>query len=88
MKGLLVDKDYDGTASPAFLLHDIKAYGNAAAKETDEKCYHIDCLSDEIYGSINAACWDGLITKEGDEHLREKFLGIEDISQDIYQRFV
>ncbi len=47
-----------------------------------------DCLSDEIDGSINTACWDGLITKEGDEHLREKFLGIEDVLQDIYQRFV
>lgn len=38
----------------------------------------MDCLLDEIYGSINGAYWDGLISKDVGEYLRVKYLGIEE----------
>ena len=69
----------DENALPVFLKHDIDAYLSAVKKEkeTGEKCWHMDCLQDEIYGSINAAYWDGLIDKDVAEYLREKYLGID-----------
>ena len=70
----------DESTLPAFLKHDIDAYLSAVKKEkeTGEKCWHMDCLQDEIYGSINAAYWDGLISKDVGEYLREKYLGIDE----------
>ena len=68
----------DESTLPAFLKHDIDAYIEAVRKEkeTGEQCLHMDCLLDEIYGSINGAYWDGLISKDVGEYLREKYLGI------------
>ena len=40
-------------------------------------CTHIDCLLDELYGSINAAQWDKEITVEEANYLRDKYLGEE-----------
>ena len=34
----------------------------------------LDCLMDEVYGSINGAYWDGQISEEHSNHLREKYL--------------
>lgn len=34
----------------------------------------LDCLWDELYGSINANLWGGRITEEQAHHLREKYL--------------
>ena len=70
----------DETTLPAFLQHDIDVYLSAVdkEKETGEKCWHMDCLLDEIYGSINGAYWDGLIDKETAECLRERYLGIDE----------
>ena len=35
---------------------------------------YLDCLWDEVYGSINANQWGGRITVEQANHLREKYL--------------
>lgn len=35
---------------------------------------YLDCLWDELYGSINANQWGGRITEEQATHLREKYL--------------
>lgn len=35
---------------------------------------YLDCLWDEVYGSINANQWGGRITEEQANHLREKYL--------------
>lgn len=56
---------------PKFLLHDIeeiKKYKN------DKNCTFFDCLKDELYGSINAAQIDGIITKDFADYLRNKYL--------------
>ncbi|GLC80755.1 helix-turn-helix domain-containing protein [Lacrimispora brassicae] len=41
-----------------------------------EQVLHLDCLSDELYGAINADLWSGLITEEQAGYLREKYLGL------------
>lgn len=38
---------------------------------------HIDCLQDEVYGSINSAMVDHEISEEQAEYLRSKYLNIE-----------
>jgi plasmid maintenance system antidote protein VapI len=48
-----------------------------------EQVLHIDCLSDELYGAINADFWAGLITEEQADYLREKYLGLGG-KEDIY----
>ena len=70
----------DESTLPALLKYDIDAYMEAVKKEkeTGEQCLHMDCLLDEIYGSINAAYWDGLISKDVGEYRREKYLGIDE----------
>ncbi len=35
---------------------------------------YLDCLYDNLYGSINADLWAGCITEEQANHLREKYL--------------
>jgi plasmid maintenance system antidote protein VapI len=39
-----------------------------------EKVLHLDCLSDELYGAINANLWGGCITEEQANYLRKKYL--------------
>lgn len=41
--------------------------------ETEQVLY-LDCLSDEICGSINANLWSGRITEEQAGYLRKKYL--------------
>lgn len=53
-------------------MHDIEEWKNKT-----EKNRHIwDCLWGELYGSINSAQWDNVITKEQADYLRDKYLGI------------
>lgn len=39
-----------------------------------ERVSHLDCLYDDLYGSINAAQWGGDITREQADYLRKKYL--------------
>lgn len=39
-----------------------------------QQVLHLDCLWDELYGSINANQWGGVITKEQADYLRRKYL--------------
>ena len=39
-----------------------------------EQVSHLDCLYDDLYGSINAAQWGGEITMEQADYLRKKYL--------------
>lgn len=41
-----------------------------------ENVLHLDCLWSELYGSINADLWAGIITDEQARYLRDKYLGI------------
>ena len=44
-----------------------------------QDCRYLDCLWDELYGSINASQWGWEITKEQADYLRQKYLfGPED----------
>ncbi len=56
---------------PKYLLKDIENY---LKYKDDKKCNFVDCLKDEIYGSINSALYSGEITKEMAEYLREKYI--------------
>ena len=55
---------------PQYLKHDIEEY---IKNKDNPKCTVIDCLLDEIYGSINSALWDGEITEEQANYLRDKY---------------
>lgn len=69
---------------PYFLRHDIeelvKAENNVA---NGIPCYHIDCLEDELYGSISSAYYGKIISKEEAEYLRLKYLGIDKSFPDL-----
>ena len=55
---------------PKYLENDINEY----LKYKDDKiCTVIDCLIDEIYGSINSALYSDEITKEQANYLRDKY---------------
>lgn len=55
---------------PKYLKHDIDEY---LKYKDDKTCLHIDCLLDEIYGSINAALYDNEITLNQAKYLRNKY---------------
>ena len=58
---------------PPYLQHDI----NALIEGKKKQILYLDCLFDEVYGSINSAYYDGCITKEQADYLRQKYLGME-----------
>lgn len=58
---------------PLYLQHDI----NALIEGKKKQVLYLDCLFDEVYGSINSAYYDGCITKEQADYLRQKYLGME-----------
>lgn len=64
------DRGYLEVNLPAYLQHDIDALQRGLA----EQPLYLDCLYDELYGSINAAEWDEEITHEQAAYLREKYL--------------
>ena len=58
---------------PPYLQHDI----NALIEGKKKQVLYLDCLFDEVYGSINSAYYDGCITKEQADYLRQKYLRME-----------
>ena len=64
------EKDMYDVNLPKYLYDDIKAL-LIGIKENSTL---LDCLMDEVYGSINGAYWDGQISEEHADHLREKYL--------------
>ena len=69
----------DERTLPVFIQHDIKELVKARQEEktTGKTCLHMDCLENELYGSINAAYYDKLISKQEGEYLRKKYLKID-----------
>lgn len=55
---------------PKYLKHDIEEY---LKYKDDKDCKHIDCLINEIYGSINSALYSDEITFEQANYLRDKY---------------
>ncbi len=47
---------------------------DALLKGRKDKVLYVDCLSDDLYGSINADFWAGNITEKQANYLREKYL--------------
>ena len=55
---------------PVYLQNDI----NNLVRELEKKSSSIiDCLLEEVYGSINSAYYDREITKEEADYLRDKY---------------
>lgn len=65
-----MNKDYLETDLPASIQ---KAIAELLQGEK-EQVLHLDCLSDELYGAINANLWGGCITEEQADYLRNKYL--------------
>ena len=63
-------KKYWESNLPPFLQHDIDALLEGKKKQV----LYVDCLLDEVYGSINSAYYDGSISKEQADYLRQKYL--------------
>ena len=60
---------------PAAIQKDIDAYLEGIRTQSSV----LDCLWDELYGSVNASQWGWEITKEQADYLRQKYLfGPED----------
>ena len=55
---------------PPYLQHDLDSY----IRGVSENSSLWDCLWGELYGSINGAYYDGLITAEHAHYLRAKYL--------------
>lgn len=72
--GKPTNKAYMEKNLPPYLQHDIDALIEG---RKDKTCLHIDCLEDEVYGSINSAYVDGRISEDQAWYLREKYLGME-----------
>ena len=72
--GKPVDKSYLEVNLPGYLQHDIDALVEG---ENDPDCLHVDCLEDEVYGSINLVLYGHEINDEQARYLRKKYLGME-----------
>lgn len=55
---------------PPYLQKDI----NALIRGRENGVSYLDCLLDELYGSINSAMWDEEISAEQAAYLRERYL--------------
>ncbi len=64
------DRSYLEVNLPPYLQHDI----DALRQGLEQDVLYLDCLFDELYGSINSAEWDDEITHEQAAYLREKYL--------------
>ena len=64
------DRSYLEVNLPPYLQHDIDALQQGLAQDV----LYLDCLFDELYGSIHSAEWDDEITHEQAAYLREKYL--------------
>ncbi len=63
---------------PAFLQKDIDALKQGLI----DKPLYLDCLYDEVYGSINSAFWGSEISDAQAKYLRAKYLGIGEENYD------
>ncbi|MDO5717031.1 MAG: hypothetical protein Q4Q17_04455 [Tissierellia bacterium] len=61
---------FDERTLPRYVRHDIEAF----VKGEREGSHLLDCLWCELYGSINSAEVDRLISPEFATHLRDKYL--------------
>lgn len=68
----MMDKSYLEHHLPTYLQKDIDALKKGVAENSSL----LDCLLDEVYGSINSAYWDQTITEEQATYLRKKYLDI------------
>lgn len=68
-----MDIQFDERTLPRYLKNDIEAWVN----KTEDNRLMWDCLWGELYGSINSAQHDYVISKEIADYLREKYLGLE-----------
>ena len=57
---------------PEYLEHDLIAL----KKGIEEKSSLIDCLQNELQGSVNSAFVDGIITKEQCDYFYEKYIHV------------
>lgn len=57
---------------PPYLVRDLEALVTGQQNHVT----YLDCLEGEVYGSINAAYIDGLISEEQAWYLRERYLGM------------
>jgi len=64
------DKSYLETNLSETLGGALRAY----VQGEKEEVLHLDCLWNELYGSINADLWVGYITEEQADYLRKKYL--------------
>jgi len=71
--GKPVDKTYLEKSLPIYLQKDIDAL--VKGMKQDPQPSYIDCLYNEVQGSINSAFWDNEISQEQAEYLRNKYLG-------------
>lgn len=76
--GKPADKSYLETGLPGSLQKAIDDY----IQGEKEQVLHLDCLWDEVYGSINSNFWAGRITEEQAVYLRKKYLYGEEVSED------
>lgn len=70
---------------PCYLRHDLEELIKAEEKEkeTGSKCYHMDCLENELYNSIGAAYREGKIGKEEAIYLHKRYLGMDVTLDDV-----
>lgn len=64
------DKSYLETNLSETLEKTLRAY----VQGQEEEVLHLDCLWNELYGSINADLWAGYITEEQADYLRKEYL--------------
>ena len=63
---------------PVYLKHDLLELIKAEEEEkAGRKCYHMDCLENELYSSIGSAYREGKISKEEAIYLHKRFLGMD-----------
>lgn len=64
------DKSYLETNLSETLEKTLRAY----VQGEEEEVLHLDCLWNELYGTINADLWAGYITEEQADYLRKEYL--------------
>lgn len=67
-------------ADPDYLERGLPPYLEKSINDLKEAVYrkekYIDTYLDDLYGSINGAYWDGEISEEQADYIRDKYLGL------------
>lgn len=71
--GKPINKTYLETGLPGGIQKAIEEYQQGEKAQV----LYLDCLWSELYGSVNANLWAGLITDEQAGYLRKKYLGLD-----------